>query len=457
VVQGCFGKGGDITYLDWMLSAWGWTVSVSLLALLLALVIGSLIGTLRTLPNSPMVVRWAMRGWSCFATFRCWCRFSVVPRGAHLFPAMKGVPGFVLVVFALGFFTSARIAEQVRSGIQALPRGQRYAGMAMGFTTFQTYRYVLLPDGVSHHHSAADQRDDEHLQELVGGVCRVGGRAHHVRHAGAGRNLARHRGVPGGDGLYIVSAFAINRIMAFIEKRVARPRLIVAGGSGGVTDMNLDFSFYNWDLISNFVLKGLYFSLMLTVVATIGGVLSWHGAGADAPVGQEVAGCARHHLRQRHAQHSAGHGDSVVLPAGARHHRPAHWCRVSAVITFIAFEAAYFSEIMRAGIQSIPRGQVYAGQALGMTYGQNMKLVVLPQAFRNMLPVLLTQTIILFQDTSLVYAIGAYDMLKGFEVAGKNFGRPIEAYLAAAVLYFVMCYALSWAVKRLHQKIAIIR
>ena len=129
----------------------------------------------------------------------------------------------------------------------------------------------------------------------------------------------------------------------------------------------------------------------------------------------------------------------------------------SAIITFIAFEAAYFSEIMRAGIQSIPRGQVFAGQAMGMTYGQNMKLVILPQAFRNMLPVLLTQTIILFQDTSLVYAIGAYDMLKGFEVAGKNFGRPIEAYLAAAVLYFVMCYALSWAVKRLHQKIAIIR
>ena len=91
---------------------------------------------------------------------------------------------------------------------------------------------------------------------------------------------------------------------------------------------------------------------------------------------------------------------------------------LSAVVT-IAFEAAYFSEIMRAGIQSIPRGQVYAGQALGMTYSQNMKLVVLPQAFRNMLPVLLTQTIILFQDTSLVYAIGAYDMLKGFS-GGQN-------------------------------------
>ena len=129
----------------------------------------------------------------------------------------------------------------------------------------------------------------------------------------------------------------------------------------------------------------------------------------------------------------------------------------TAIITFIMFEAAYFAEIMRAGIQSISRGQVNAAYALGLTYRQSMTHIILPQAFRNMLPVLLTQTIILFQDTSLVYAIGAYDMLKGFEVAGKNFGRPIEAYLAAAVLYFVMCYALSWAVKRLHQKIAIIR
>jgi len=129
----------------------------------------------------------------------------------------------------------------------------------------------------------------------------------------------------------------------------------------------------------------------------------------------------------------------------------------SAVITFIAFEAAYFSEIMRAGIQSIPRGQVFAGQALGMSYRQNMMLVVLPQAFRNMLPVLLTQTIILFQDTSLVYAIGAYDLFKGFDTAGKNFGRPEEAYIMAAVVYFILCYSLSWMVKRLHKRIAIIR
>ena len=219
----------------------------------------------------------------------------------------------------------------------------------------------------------------------------------------------------------------------------------------------LDFSFYNWDLISNFVLKGLYFSVMLTVVATIGGVLfgtvlalmrlsgkKW----LDTPAAIYVNGMRSIPLLMVLLWFYLLVPMIIGRPIGAEY---------SAVITFIAFEAAYFSEIMRAGIQSIPRGQVFAGMALGMSYGQNMRLVVLPQAFRNMLPVLLTQTIILFQDTSLVYAIGAYDMLKGFEVAGKNFGRPIEAYLAAAMLYFVMCYALSWGVKRLHKKIAIIR
>jgi glutamate/aspartate transport system permease protein len=130
---------------------------------------------------------------------------------------------------------------------------------------------------------------------------------------------------------------------------------------------------------------------------------------------------------------------------------------LSAIITFVAFEAAYFSEIMRAGIQSIPRGQVHAGQAVGMTYSQNMRLIVLPQAFRNMLPILLTQTIILFQDTSLVYAIGAYDLLKGFTTAGKIYGRPEEAYILAAVVYFVICFGMSYMVKKLQAKIAIVR
>ena len=222
-------------------------------------------------------------------------------------------------------------------------------------------------------------------------------------------------------------------------------------------NLNIDWSFFTWDLFTNFVLKGLYFSLFLTVVATAGGIAlgtvlalmrlsgkKW----LDLPATIYVNGMRSIPLVMVILWFFLLVPLIIGRPIGAE---------VSAIITFVAFEAAYFSEIMRAGIQSIPRGQVFAGQAMGMTYGQNMKLVVLPQAFRNMLPVLLTQTIILFQDTSLVYAIGAYDMLKGFEVAGKNFGRPIEAYLAAAVLYFVMCYALSWTVKRLHQKIAIIR
>ena len=222
-------------------------------------------------------------------------------------------------------------------------------------------------------------------------------------------------------------------------------------------NFSLDWSFYNWDLISNFVIKGLGFSLMLTVIATLGGIFfgtvlalmrlsgkKW----LDLPATIYVNGMRSIPLVMVILWFFLLVPLVIGKPIGAE---------MSAIITFIAFEAAYFSEIMRAGIQSVPRGQVFAGQALGMTYGQNMRLVVLPQAFRNMLPVLLTHTIILFQDTSLVYAIGAYDMLKGFEVAGKNFGRPMEAYLAAAVIYFVICFALSYWVKRLHKKIAIIR
>ena len=222
-------------------------------------------------------------------------------------------------------------------------------------------------------------------------------------------------------------------------------------------NLNLDWSFFSWDLYTNFVAKGLVFSLTLTVIATLGGIIfgtllalmrlsgkKW----LEVPAVIYVNGMRSIPLVMVILWFFLLMPMIIGKPIGAE---------TSAIITFVAFEAAYFSEIMRAGIQSIPRGQVHAGQAMGMTYSQNMRLVVLPQDFRNMLPVLLTQTIILFQDTSLVYAIGAYDMLKGFEIAGKNFGRPIESYLAAAATYFVICFALSWAVKQLHKKIAIIR
>ena len=221
--------------------------------------------------------------------------------------------------------------------------------------------------------------------------------------------------------------------------------------------LNLDFSVFNWSLIQGFILKGLWFSIVLTIIATAGGIFfgttlalmrlsgrKW----LDVPASIYVNGMRSIPLVMVILWFFLLVPFIIGRPIGAEY---------SAIITFIAFEAAYFSEIMRAGIQSIPRGQVFAGQALGMSYGQNMKLVILPQAFRNMLPVLLTQTIILFQDTSLVYAIGAYDLLKGFDTAGKNFGRPTEMYIAAAVLYFIICFSLSWFVKRLHKRIAIIR
>jgi glutamate/aspartate transport system permease protein len=221
--------------------------------------------------------------------------------------------------------------------------------------------------------------------------------------------------------------------------------------------MNLDFSFLTWDVLSSFVLKGLVFSFQLTLIAMVGGIVLGTALALMRLSGKKwlVVPAAAYVNTMRSIPLVM-----VILwfflliplmtgrPMGAE---------LSAIITFTLFEAAYYSEIMRAGIQSVPKGQVHAGYAVGMTYGQTMQLIVLPQAFRNMLPVLLTQTIILFQDTSLVYAIGAYDMLKGFEIAGKNFNRPVETYLVAALVYFVICFSLSLLVKRLQNRIAIIR
>ncbi|SFV11082.1 amino acid ABC transporter permease [Pseudoduganella namucuonensis] len=129
----------------------------------------------------------------------------------------------------------------------------------------------------------------------------------------------------------------------------------------------------------------------------------------------------------------------------------------SALITFIMFEAAYYCEIMRSGIQSIPRGQVWAAQALGMNYWQTMANVILPQAFRNMIPVLLTQTIVLFQDVSLVYVLSIPDFVGAASKVAQRDGRLVEMYSFVAVVYFVLCFALSALVKRLHQRVAIIR
>jgi len=219
----------------------------------------------------------------------------------------------------------------------------------------------------------------------------------------------------------------------------------------------LDFSFVDWDIFSKFVLKGMLFSMELTIVATLGGIVFGTLLALMRLSGNKVLSTpAMIYVNGMRSIPLV----MVILwffllipfligrSIGAE---------LSATITFVAFEAAYFSEIMRAGIQSVSRGQVMAGQALGMSYAQNMRLIVLPQAFRNMIPVLLTQTIILFQDTSLVYAIGAYDMLKGFVTAGKIYGHVEEVYILAALVYFVICFGLSALVRRLQARSAIIR
>jgi glutamate/aspartate transport system permease protein len=234
VVQSCFGKGGDITYLDWMLSAWGWTVSVSVLALVLALVLGSLIGTLRTLQDRPIIVRlgnaWVelFRNIPLLVQIFLW--YHVIP---SLFPALRSVPGFALVVLALGFFTSARIAEQVRSGIQTLPRGQRYAGLAVGFTTFQTYRYVLLPMAfriiippLTSETMNIFKNSSVAFAVSVAELTMFAMQAQEETSRGIEIYLAVTT-------LYVISAFAINRIMAFIEKRVRIPGVVVASSAGG--------------------------------------------------------------------------------------------------------------------------------------------------------------------------------------------------------------------------------
>ena len=236
-VAGCFGSGGakgTQTYLDWLLSAWGQTVLVAALSLVVALVIGSIIGTIRTLPESPWLTRvgnwWVelFRNIPLLVQIFLW--YHVVP---SLFPAMRSFPPFVLVVAGLGLFTSARIAEQVRAGIQALPRGQRYAGMAMGFTTLQYYRYVLLPMAfriiIPPLTSEAMNIFKNSSIAFAVSITELTFYAQQVGEE-TSRGIEVYMAV---TALYVISALAINRIMAFIEKRARVPGFVAQTGGGG--------------------------------------------------------------------------------------------------------------------------------------------------------------------------------------------------------------------------------
>lgn len=226
--------GSGRTYLQWMMDAWGWTLAVAGSSWVVAVVMGVLMGTLRTLQDSPWLVRLAtvwvelFRNTPLLVQVFLW--YFVVPK---MFPAFQQVPGFALVVFALGFFTSARIAEQVRAGIQALPRGQRHAALAMGFSTAQAYRYVILPMALR---IILPPLTSESMNLLKNSAVAFAVSIAELTMFAMQAQEETSRGVEvylAVTALYMLSAFAVNRIFAFVEKRVQIPGFIVAGGTGG--------------------------------------------------------------------------------------------------------------------------------------------------------------------------------------------------------------------------------
>ena len=221
--------GGGETYLHWMMSAWGWTLSVSVLGLAVALIVGSLMGILRTVPSRALQLlgnAWTeiFRNIPLLVQIFLW--YHVIPA---LVPPLKELPSFVLVVFALGFFTSARISEQVKAGIQSLPRGQRYAGLALGLTLPQTYRHVLLPMAfrivippLTSESMNIVKNSSVAFAVSIAELTMFAMQAQEETSRGIEIYLAV-------TALYFVSAFAINRVMQFVEQRVRIPGTIGVG------------------------------------------------------------------------------------------------------------------------------------------------------------------------------------------------------------------------------------
>ncbi|MBU3649747.1 MAG: amino acid ABC transporter permease [Limnohabitans sp.] len=225
--------GSGRTYLEWLIDAWGWTLAVAGAAWVVALVCGALIGTLRTLPNSPVLSRLANAWVELFRNIpllvQIFLWYFVLPK---IFPFLQQVPGYLLVVLALGFFTSARIAEQVRAGIQSLPRGQRYAALAVGFTTWQSYRYVLLPMAFRIIWPPLTSESMNLLKNssvaFAVSIAELTMYAMQVQEE-TSRGIEVYLVV---TALYAVSAFTVNRVMAWVERRLQIPGFIVAGQTG---------------------------------------------------------------------------------------------------------------------------------------------------------------------------------------------------------------------------------
>ena len=229
--------GGGRTYIEWMFEAWGWTLSVAGSAWVVAMVSGCLMGVLRTLPQDTQLNNWLARlahGWvelfrNIPVLVQIFLWYFVLPK---IFPAMQQVPGFVLVVLGLGFFTSARIAEMLRAGIQAMPRGQRYAAMAVGFNTWQTYRYVLLPIAFRTIWPPLTSESMNLLKNssvaFAVSIAELTMYAMQVQEE-TSRGIEVYMVV---TALYAVSAFSVNRVMAFFERRLYVPGMVLAGDIG---------------------------------------------------------------------------------------------------------------------------------------------------------------------------------------------------------------------------------
>jgi glutamate/aspartate transport system permease protein len=226
--------GSGRTYLEWMFEAWRWTLAVAGVSWLVAMAVGALVGTVRTLTGHPWLVGLANAWVELFRNIpllvQIFLWYFVVPK---LVPAFQQVPGFVLVVFALGFFTSARIAEQFRAGIQALPRGQRYAALAMGFTTWQSYRYVLLPMAFR---IILPPLTSESMNLLKNSSVAFAVSIAELTMFAMQAQEETSRGIEiylAVTALYALSAFAVNRVFAFIEQKMRIPGFIAQGTGGG--------------------------------------------------------------------------------------------------------------------------------------------------------------------------------------------------------------------------------
>jgi glutamate/aspartate transport system permease protein len=229
VMPRCFGGGGEITYLDWLISAWGWTLSVSVLSLFVAMLLGSMMGILRTTPSRALVFlgnAWTelFRNIPLLVQIFLW--YHVVPA---LVPPLRDVPSFILVVMGLGLFTSARISEQVRAGIQSLPSGQRMAALAVGFTLPQTYRYVILPMAFR---IVIPPLTSESMNIIKNSAVAFAVSISELTMFALQAQEETSRGIEiylAVTGLYFISALFINRVMHFIEARVQVPGML--GGS----------------------------------------------------------------------------------------------------------------------------------------------------------------------------------------------------------------------------------